>query len=105
MSKISITLPEDMHTQIIKIAGKKKESISYTTTKLIEIGLRVLDSQNTPKDEPKPTKLEEYWQMLIFQASGILKKLAMTRFDFTDEEIAEIIDDTKLKFNKLKDEK
>ena len=32
MDRITVTLPDNLHKQVIKIAGKENDSLSYTTT-------------------------------------------------------------------------
>ncbi|WP_392536749.1 hypothetical protein [Legionella sp. 227] len=102
MARITVTLPENLHEQVLKIAGKENDSISYTTTRLVEIGLMVMNSKTENKDEKKATDIEEYCQKLIIQINGIVKEIAVDRFNFDNEKIIQITKDTLSKFNKLK---
>ena len=63
MARITVTLPDTLHKQVLKIAHKENDSISYTTARLIEIGLMVMSNKN--KKENKTNELEEYCQKLI----------------------------------------
>lgn len=56
MARITVTLPESIHKQIIQISTEKKDSISYTVASLIEIGLIVLKN----KEKSDSNELEEY---------------------------------------------
>ncbi|HAT1130572.1 TPA: hypothetical protein JBB30_01310 [Legionella pneumophila subsp. pneumophila] len=102
MARITVTLPDNLHKQIIKIAGKENDSLSYTTTRLVEIGLMVMNSKSDNKDEQKTTNIEEYCQKLIIQINGIIKEIAVDKFNFDDDKIVKITKDTLNKFNKLK---
>ncbi|HAT8127271.1 TPA: hypothetical protein NHI04_000101 [Legionella pneumophila] len=102
MARITVTLPDNLHKQIIKIAGKENDSLSYTTTRLVEIGLMVMNSKSDNKDEQKTTNIEEYCQKLIIQINGIIKEIAVDKFNFDDDKIVQITKDTLNKFNKLK---
>lgn len=100
MARMTFTLPDPIHQQILEIADKEKDSLSYTTTRLVEIGIKVLESSTTR--QAKDNELEEYCQKLIIQINGILKELAIEKFDFNQDKIAIITQDTLKKFNKLK---
>ncbi|HAU0201965.1 TPA: hypothetical protein JBF29_04490 [Legionella pneumophila] len=102
MARITVTLPDNLHKQIIKIAGKENDSLSYTTTRLVEIGLMVMNSKSENKDEQKTANIEEYCQKLIIQINGIIKEIAVDKFNFDDDKIVQITKDTLNKFNKLK---
>lgn len=73
MARITITLPDQMHEQVLKLAGKEQDSISYTTTRLIEIGLMVMSNKLEKKDEEILNEIEEHCQKLIIQINGIVK--------------------------------
>jgi hypothetical protein len=102
MARITVTLPDNLHDQVLKIAGKENDSLSYTTTRLVEIGLMVMNSKTENTDEKKVSNIEEYCQKLIIQINGIVKEIAVDKFNFDDEKIVQITNDTLSKFNKLK---
>ena len=102
MARITVTLPDNLHEQVLKIAGKENDSLSYTTTRLVEIGLMVMSSKAENKDEKKPSDIEEYCQKLIIQINGIVKEIAVDKFNFDNDKIAQITNDTLSKFNKVK---
>lgn len=101
MARITVTIPENIHQQVLKIAGKENDSISYTVSHLIEIGLMVMNSEKN-KDEPNVTELDEYCQKLIIQINGIIKAIAVDQFHFDNDKIAKITSDTLVKYNQLK---
>lgn len=98
MSRITITFPDSMLKKVKKTAEKENQSLSYTVTKMVEIGLMVMESNNKKKDK---SELEAYCQKLIIQINGILKKIAIDNFQFTSEKITQITNDTIDKFNQL----
>lgn len=102
MARITVTLPDNLHEQVLKIAGKENDSLSYTTTRLVEIGLMVMNSKAENKDEKKTSDIEEYCQKLIIQINGIVKEIAVDKFNFDNDKIAQITSDTLSKFNKVK---
>jgi DUF917 family protein len=102
MARITVTMPDNIHEKVLKLAGKEDDSISYTVTRLLEIGLMVMDSKNEKKNADKSTELEDYCQKIIIQMNGIIKEIAIDKFDFNNEKITQITNDTLSKFNKLK---
>lgn len=102
MARITVTLPDKMHEQVLTLAGKEKDSISYTTTRLIEIGLMVMNNKSEKKDDKISDEAEEYCQKLIIQINGIIKEIAINQFNFDNEKITKITNETLDKFNKLK---
>jgi hypothetical protein len=99
MARITITIPDNLQNQIIKIAGKENESISYTTTKLIDIGLMVMKKSESKKQE---NNIEEYCQKLIIQINELIKTIATDKFNIDKDSMSKIANETILKFNKIK---
>lgn len=101
MARITVTLPEPIHQQILKVATKEKDSLSYTIARLVEIGLIVLKNKNEG-NKAQTNELEEYCQKLIIQINGILKALVIDQFNFDKEKIMTITKETLDQFNRLK---
>lgn len=99
MTKITVSLPENIHQQILKLAQDENDSISYTVTRLVEIGLLVLQNK---KEKNNSNELEEHCQKLIIQVNEIIKELVIDKFNFNQEKIAAITRETLVKFNALK---
>lgn len=102
MARITVTIPDNIHQQVTKMAGKENGSISYTVTRLVEIGLLVMDSQKQKNGGTPQPGIEEYCQKLIIQINGILKEIAIDKFEFNNDKISRITKDTLIKFNELK---
>jgi hypothetical protein len=98
MARITVTLPDNLHQKITELAGKENDSISYTVSKLVDIGLMVMNSKNEKKED----ELNEYCQKLIIQINGILKELAVDKFNIENDKITKITNETLVKFNRLK---
>lgn len=101
MARITVTIPDNIHQQVLKMAGKENDSISYTVSRLVEIGLMVVNSKKNAKDDPKVNAVEEHCQKLIIQINGIIKEIAIDHFHFDNEKIAKITSDTLVKYNQL----
>ena len=102
MARITVTMPDNLHEKVLKMAGKEDDTISYTVTRLVEIGLMVMNNKNENKTDSKTSDLEDYCQKLIIQMNGILKEIAMDQFNFNNDKISKITNDTLIKFNELK---
>lgn len=102
MARITVTLPEKIHQQVLKIAAKENDSISYTLTRLVEIGLLVMNNNDKNTNDKKTNNIEEYCQKLIIQINGIIKEIAVDKLNFDNNKIVQITNDTLKKFNKLK---
>ncbi|ARB91047.1 hypothetical protein A6J40_02090 [Legionella longbeachae] len=101
MPRVTITLPEPIHQQVLKIATKEKDSLSYTIARLVEIGLIVLKNKNEGR-KTQTNELEEYCQKLIIQINGVLKALVINQYNFDKEIILKITKETLDQFNRLK---
>jgi hypothetical protein len=97
MARITVTIPDNLHKQVVKLAEKENDSVSYATTRLIEIGLMVVNN----KGEKGQNEIEAYCQKLIIQMNGIIKELALNQFHFDEAKISQIMQETVNKFNRL----
>lgn len=99
MARITVTIPEDIHQTILQIAKEENNSVSHTVAHLVEIGIMVIKSKH---ENSRPDDLEEYCQKLIIQMNGILKELVVDKFNFGQEKITAITNDTLNQFKRLK---
>ena len=98
MARITITMPDSLHTQVLKFSKKEQSSVSYTVSKLVELGLLVANNKNKGD---QPSKIEEHCNKLIIQINGILKELATDQFELSPDKIAKITQETLDKYNEL----
>lgn len=101
MARITITIPDNLHTQVLKLAKKEGGSVSYTVSRLVELGMLVTNNKNQKSSENDFTKVDEYCNKLIIQINGILKEIAVANFEFSSEKIAKITQDTTEKYKEL----
>lgn len=101
MARITITMPDSLHTQVLKFSKKEQSSVSYTISKLVELGLLVANNKNQNKDENQPSKIDEHCNKLIIQINGIIKELATENFKLSHDKIAKITQETLDKYNEL----
>ena len=101
MARITVTVPDNLYKEVLNLAGKENGSLSYTTTKLIEIGLMVMNKKDENKEEESPNEIEAYCQKLIIQMNGIIKEIAVNQFHFDNDKISQITRETMSKFNAL----
>ena len=100
MARITITLPDNLHEQVLKLAKKDGGSVSYTVTKLVELGL-ILTNKSNKNEEKYISKMDEHCNKLIIQLNEILKDLAVNNYGFSSEKIAQISQETISKYNGL----
>ena len=102
MARITVTMPDNLHEKMLKMAKKEGGTVSYTVAKFVEIGMMVMNNKNVDRGFSKATELDDYCQKLIIQMNGILKEIAVEQFNFSHEKISQITSDTLIKFNQLK---
>lgn len=101
MARVTITIPDNLQAQVLKLAKKEGGSVSHTISKLIEMGF-LIANKNKSEQEKSDKKLEEHCQKLIIQMNGIIKELVVNHYRFEPDKISKITQDTMLKFNELK---
>lgn len=101
MARITITMPDNLHMQVLKLAKKEGGSISYTVSRLVELGLLVTNNKNQKQEAGEISKVDEYCNKLTIQINGILKEIAVSNFEFSPEKIAKITQETTDKYQEL----
>ena len=101
MARITITIPDNLHTQVLKLAKKEGGSVSYTVSRLVELGLLVTSNKNQKQEDQVVSKIDEHCSKLIIQINGILKELAISNYGFTPDKISQIAQETTSKYNEL----
>lgn len=100
MARITITMPDSLHAQVLKFSKKEQSSVSYAISKLVELGLLVANNKNQNKED-QPSKIEEHCNKLIIQINGIIKEIATEHFQLSSDKIAKITQETIDKYNEL----
>lgn len=102
MPRVTITLPNDLHEKLIKYAGDNDDSLSYTITKMTEIGLMVTESQSQKKSpEDKFSDIEKHCFKLMIQMNALLKNIASNQMDYGQDEFKKLMDLSINKYQEL----
>lgn len=102
MPRITITLPQDLHQRLIKYAGDNEDSLSYTVTKMTEIGLMVTESQQKQKSpEDRFSDIEKHCFKLMIQMNALLKNIASKQLDYGQDEFKKLMDLSINKYQEL----
>lgn len=102
MARVTITIPDNLQAQVLKLAKKEGGSVSHTISRLIEMGFLIVNNKNKSEKEESNKKIEEHCQKLIIQMNGIIKELVVNTYQFAPDKISQITQETMLKFNDLK---
>lgn len=102
MARVTITIPDNLQAQVLKLAKKEGGSVSHTISKLIEMGFLIVNNKSKNEKEESNKKIEEHCQKLIIQMNGIIKELVVNTYQFTPEKISQISQETMMKFNELR---
>jgi hypothetical protein len=101
MARITVTIPDSLHMQVLKLAKKEGGSVSYTVSKLVELGLLVTNSKGQNQEDNSLSKIDEHCTKLLIQINGIIKEIAVENFEFTPEKIARITQETNDKYRDI----
>ncbi|HAT2000664.1 hypothetical protein ACN1BL_14600 [Legionella pneumophila] len=102
MPRVTVTVPNDLYKKLIKYAGDNDDSLSYTITKMTEIGLMVTESQQNQKSpEDKYTDIEKHCFKLMIQMNALLKNMASKQLDYGQDEFKKLMDLSINKYQEL----
>lgn len=102
MPRISVTVPNMLYEKLLKHAGDNDDSLSYTITKMTEIGLMVTESQQEKKSlEEKYPDVEKHCFKLIIQMNALLKNMATKQMDYGQDEFKKLMDLSINKYQEL----
>lgn len=102
MPRITVTLPNTLHQKLVKYAGDNDDSLSYTITKMTEIGLMVTESQQNKKSqEEQYPDIEKHCFKLIIQMNALMKNMATKQMDYGQDEFKKLMDLSINKYQEL----
>ena len=102
MPRVTITLPNNLHQQLVKYAGDNDDSLSYTITKMTEIGLMVTESQQQQKSpEDRFSDIEKHCFKLMIQMNALLKNMASKQLEYGQDEFKKLMDLSINKYQQL----
>ncbi len=102
MPRVTISLPNDLHDKLIKYAGNNDDSLSYTITKMTEIGLMVTESQHKKKNSDDHfSAVEKHCFKLIIQMNALLKNMASKDLGYGQDEFKKLTELSISKYQEL----
>lgn len=102
MPRATISLPNDLYKKLVKYAGDQDDSLSYTITKMTEIGLMVTENQQHFKSaEDKFSDIEKHCFKLVIQMNALLKNMASNQMNYGQEEFKKLMDLSVNKYQEL----
>lgn len=102
MPRTTVTLPNDIYKKLVKYAGDQDDSLSYTITKMTEIGLMVTENQQHAKSpEDKFSDIEKHCFKLMIQMNALLKNMASKQLDYGQDEFKKLMDLSVNKYQEL----
>ena len=100
MPRVTISIPNKLHDQLVKYAGDNDDSLSYTISKMAEIGLMVTESQSKSLED-KFTDIEKHCFKLMIQMNALLKNMATKELGYGQEEFKKLLDLSVGKYQQL----
>lgn len=86
MTRITISLPQNIHHHLSALAAQSDESMSSIINKFLNIGL-----QQAPLEQKTiPTAIEEHCYKLIMQMSVLIKHLSAELLKLNQDEFGEL---------------
>lgn len=102
MPRVTVTVPNELYNKLVKYAGDNEDSLSYTITKMTEIGLMVTESQQQQKSpEDKFSDIEKHCFKLMIQMNALLKNIAGKQLDYGQDEFKKLMDVSINKYQEL----
>ncbi|HAU1759013.1 TPA: hypothetical protein JBJ80_13345 [Legionella pneumophila] len=102
MPRVTVTVPNDLYKKLTKYAGDNDDSLSYTITKMTEIGLMVTESQQNQKSpEDKYSDIEKHCFKLMIQMNALLKNMASKQLDYGQDEFKKLMELSINKYQEL----
>lgn len=101
MPRVTISLPNDIHSKLVDYAKRNDDSLSSTIAKMADIGIMVTENQKNKKKGKEHSEIEEHCYKLAIQMNIILKNLASKNLGFGSEELDKIRDSAINKYNTI----
>jgi hypothetical protein len=102
MPRVTVSIPQELYKKLVKYAGDNDDSLSYTITKMTEIGLMVTESQQHQKSiEGKFSDIEKHCFKLMIQMNALLKNMASKQLDYGQNEFKKLMDVSINKYHEL----
>ena len=99
MSRLTISLPDNLHHRLSSLAIQNDDSMSNIINRLIQVGLQHWYQGNVFKSNQL---VEQHCQQLIIQMNALIKNISVELLKFNQEDFEELQQAAVGKFNELK---
>lgn len=101
MTRLTISLPENIHQRISNLAIKNNDSMSCIINRLIQVGLHHWFENNATISPVTTT--ERHCHQLIIQMNALIKNMSIELLKFTQEDFEQLHAAAVNKYNELQD--
>ena len=99
MSRLTISLPDNLHKRLSSLAIKNDDSMSNLINQLIQVGLQHWFEKNAPL---KSNHLaEKHCHQLIIQMNALIKNISVELLKFDREDFKKLQQAAAVKYNAL----
>jgi metal-responsive CopG/Arc/MetJ family transcriptional regulator len=99
MSRLTISLPENLHNRIASLAIRNNDSLSNIINQLIQVGLHHWFEN---KDRSQDSSLvEQHCQQLIIQMNALIKNISVELLKFNIEDFEKLQQAAAVKYSEL----
>lgn len=99
MSRLTISLPNNLHNRIASLAIKNNDSMSHMINLLIQVGLNHWFEKNEPLNEK--TAVEKHCYQLIIQMNALIKNMSAELLKLNREDFDKLQQGALMKYNEL----
>ncbi|MFO3289617.1 hypothetical protein SC408_10725 [Legionella pneumophila serogroup 1] len=98
MSRLTISLPDNLHNRISSLSMRNNESMSNIINQLIQVGLLHWFEKNNSKTNQA---VERHCYQLIIQMNALIKNMSEELLKFNQQDFAELQQAVVRKYNEL----
>ncbi|HHF7375965.1 MULTISPECIES: hypothetical protein [Legionellaceae] len=98
MSRLTISLSDNLHNRISSLAAQYDDSMSSIINQLIHIGM-----QHWNERQQGPNLIEQHCQQLIIQMNALIKNMSVELLKFTQDDFEQLQKAAMGKFTELKE--
>lgn len=99
MSRLTISLPNNLHNRIASLAIKNNDSMSHMINLLIQVGLNHWFEKKEPVSEK--TAVEKHCYQLIIQMNALIKNMSAELLKLNREDFDKLQQGALMKYNEL----
>jgi hypothetical protein len=100
MSRLTISLPDNLYNRIAALAMQREDSMSAMVNQLIQVGLQHWYAN--PQDNPATTHAEQHCQQLIIQMNALMKSMSVELLKFKADDFDKLQQAAATKLNELR---